>query len=142
MLEQKTPDGKVALIEWALHYYNTQSGWQQTVGGEIATWLQMPEIILGLHFEAELGKFFEYAYHWHCQKGPIRLRSGFRMMEIFDLYFSYELPWWNQAVNHQVKAMPNTSNWLNSNFIKEKSLNFAGSKFYVDWRRGLRSVLR
>jgi hypothetical protein len=94
MLQHMTPDGKVALIEWALHYYNNKpsDGWQRVAGGEIATWLQMPEIILGLHFESELGEYFEVVYAWHCRAGPIHTRSGFRMLEIFDLYFKFELP--------------------------------------------------
>ncbi|KAL7548072.1 hypothetical protein ACHAWF_011358 [Thalassiosira exigua] len=41
----------------------------------------MPSILLGLHFEAELGNYFEQVYSWHNRKGPFHQRSGFRMME-------------------------------------------------------------
>ena len=62
-------------------------------GREVATWLSMPSIILGLHFEAELGNYFKEAFAWHNRTGPHQTRSGYRMMEIHDLYFDSELPW-------------------------------------------------
>jgi hypothetical protein len=59
----------------------------------------MPLIILGLHFESELGLYFEEIYAWHNHDGPLNQRSGFWMLEIFDLYLGFEVPWWNFAVN-------------------------------------------
>eukprot|EP00581_Thalassiosira_minuscula_P011083 CAMPEP_0183718832 /NCGR_PEP_ID=MMETSP0737-20130205/11987_1 /TAXON_ID=385413 /ORGANISM="Thalassiosira miniscula, Strain CCMP1093" /LENGTH=102 /DNA_ID=CAMNT_0025948461 /DNA_START=699 /DNA_END=1007 /DNA_ORIENTATION=+ len=51
------------LIDWALEYANKdKSPWKRHVGKEIATWLSMPSIMLGLHFEAELGSYFEETY--------------------------------------------------------------------------------
>lgn len=106
-----------ALIEWALKFANeSRSPWKKRVGKEIAIWLSMPSIILGLHFESELGNYFEVIYAWHCRTGPLHNRSGFRMLEIFDLYFGYEVPWWNDAVIHPEKKLPNTMKYLRENF--------------------------
>jgi hypothetical protein len=52
MLEYKTVDDKCALVEWALRYANQMSGYQQQLGLELALWMQMPQIIFGLHFES------------------------------------------------------------------------------------------
>lgn len=65
MIQYITADGKCALVEWALVYANSKDGWQRTVGEEVATSLQMPEVILGLHFEAEIGAYFEEVSSWH-----------------------------------------------------------------------------
>ena len=43
----------------------------------MATWLSMPDIVVGLHFEAELGEYFETTYYWHNRTGPLHTRSGF-----------------------------------------------------------------
>jgi len=59
MLNFQTADGTCALVAWALSYANEKDGWLRTVGAEVAMWLQMPELILGLHFEVELGNYFE-----------------------------------------------------------------------------------
>ena len=93
MLAKKTADGSCALLLWAMHWANkSRSAWKRQVGKEVATWMSMDTVILGLHFEAELGNYFEEVYAWHNRKGPINERSGFRMMEIFDLYFGFEVP--------------------------------------------------
>jgi hypothetical protein len=52
----------------------------------------MPQIILGLTFEAELGIYFEEVMAWHNCKGPFNERPGFRMMEIFFLCLGFEIP--------------------------------------------------
>ena len=76
----------------------------------------MSSIILGLHFEAELGNYFEVAYAWHNRTGPNHTRSGFRMMEIHDLYFDFELPWWSEVNENPATHMPKTMAYLNENF--------------------------
>jgi hypothetical protein len=58
-----TPLGVMCLIAWALYFTNfSRSSWKSRVGREVATWLSMPSIILGIHFEAELGNYFKEAY--------------------------------------------------------------------------------
>jgi len=76
----------------------------------------MPSIILGLHFESELGNYFEEIYAWHCRPGPLNDRSGFRMLEIMDLYYGFEVPWWNEAVANPETKLPKTMKYLRENF--------------------------
>ena len=93
MMTCSTGFGTVCIIAWALYFDNqNHSSWKSCVGREVETWLSMPAIVLGLHFESELGKYFEEIYAWHNHPGPHNTRSGFQMMEIHNLYFDFELP--------------------------------------------------
>ena len=57
MLVFSTGLGAPCLVEWALYFHNyNRSQWKSRVGREVATWLSMPSIILGFHFESELGE--------------------------------------------------------------------------------------
>ena len=76
----------------------------------------MDAILLGLQFESELGSYFEEVTAWHNRKGPINDRSGFRMMELFDLYLGFEVPWWNKAVANPASKMPKMMKFLEDNF--------------------------
>ena len=117
MVETMTTDGVPSLVAWALTFANeSRSDWKKRVGQEITTWLLMPSIILGLQFEAELGSLFEEIYAWHNRTGPLYKRSGFRMMEIFDLYFGFEVPWWNEVVEDPACKLPKTMKYLRENF--------------------------
>ncbi len=99
MNAKKTKDGVPSLVAWGLYFANKNcSQWKHRVGKEIATWFSMPSILLGLHFESELGIYFEEITAWHNRKGPINNRSGFWMMELHSLYLGFEVPWWNEAV--------------------------------------------
>ena len=120
MIAARTSDGVPALVAWAFTFANeSRSSWKRRVGREIAVWTLMPEIMLGLHFEAELGAYFEEVYAWHNRPGPLNQRSGFRMMEIFDLYLGFEIPWWNEAVATPELKLPNTMEYLEANFDGE-----------------------
>ena len=78
MMESITQDGVPFLVARALTFANqSRSGWKRCVGMEIATWLSMPPIILGLQFEDELGTYFEEIYAWHNRTGPLNKRSGY-----------------------------------------------------------------
>ena len=106
MLSSETNDAIPSLVAWALVYANeSRSNWKARAGREIATWLSMPEVNLNLKFEAEIGAYFEEIYAWHNRKGPLNKRSGFRMMEIFDVYFGLEVPWWNSAASNSVSKL-------------------------------------
>ena len=127
MYGKKTKDGVPSLIAWALYFANnSRSTWKCRVGKEIATWLSMPAILLGLHFESELGIYFEEITAWHNRPGPINSRSGFRMMEVHSLYLSFEVPWWNEAVTNPASRIPKTMKFLED--------NFQGDEY--DFRRG------
>lgn len=109
MLACSTGFGVVCLVAWALYFANnSRSSWKSRVGKEVATWLSKPEIVLGLHYEAELGDYFEEIMAWHNRTGPNNSRSGFRIMEIHDLYFKYEISWWNQVNENPRTHMPKT----------------------------------
>ena len=117
MLALHSGFGIVCLVAWALHFTNnSRTSWKARVGKELATWLSMPSVILGIHFEAELGNYFEEVYAWHNRSGPHNSRSGFRMMEIHNLYFDFELPWWNIANDTPRLHLPSTMEYLESNF--------------------------
>ena len=116
-----TPEGNSALVEWALKFVNeSTSDWKRRAGQEIATWLSMPSIILGLHFESELGNYFEEIYAWHCRSGGLNKRSGFRMMEIYDVWLGFEVPWWNKAIKNPELQLPKTMKYLDDNFEGEE----------------------
>ena len=117
MLQKSTTDGTPSLVAWGLHFANTsRSGWKKRVGKEVAIWASMDSIRLGLHFEAEIGNYFEEIYAWHNRSGPVNKRSGFRMMEVFDLYFGYEVPWWNSVNRDPQAKLPQTMQFLRDNF--------------------------
>ena len=80
----------------------------------------MPPIILGLQFEDELGTYFEEIYAWHNRTGPLNKRSGYQMMEIFELYFGFEVPWWNEVVADPESKLPKTMKYLCKNFTGEE----------------------
>lgn len=120
MLACSTGVGVVSLIAWALYFANNnRSTWKSRVGRELATWFSMPSIVLGIHFESEIGNYFEEVYAWHNRTGPHNSRSGFRMLKIHNLYFDYELPWWNQVNDDPRTGIPNTIEYLEKNFSGE-----------------------
>ena len=109
--------GTMCLIDWALYFANQNlSSWKSCVGKEVATWLSMTAIVLGMHFESELGNYFKDIYAWNKRPRPHNTRYGFRMMEIHNLYFDFDLPWWNQFNDSPRLHMPNTYEYLEQNF--------------------------
>lgn len=80
----------------------------------------MPEIMLALYFEAELGTYFEEVYAWHNRSGPLSKQSDFRMMEMFDLYLGFEVPWWNEAVTTPESKLSITMKYLEEYFKGEE----------------------
>ena len=80
----------------------------------------MPAIILALHFESELGDYFKETYTWHNQNSPLNTSNGFRMLSVFDLYFDFQLPWWNGAVNEPATYIPKTIKYLEDNFTGDE----------------------
>ena len=121
MLEATTGNGVPSIVAWALPFANeSRSDWKRRVGGEIALWLSMPPVVLGLKFEAELGSYFEEIYAWHNWTGPLNVRSGFWMLERFDLYFGFEVPWWNEVVTGPETKLPKTTKYLREKFEGEE----------------------
>ena len=85
---------------------------------EITTWLD--SILLGLQFKSELGSYFEEIIAWHNRNGPFNDRSGFRMMELFDLFLGFGVTWWNEEVANPSSKMPKTMKFLEDNFDREE----------------------
>ena len=117
IIDARTTNDVLALVAWALVFVsNERSSRKCSVVHEVATWALMPEIILGIQLEAELGGYFEEVYAWYCCPGPLNKRICFRMLEIFDIYLGFELPWWNEAVTGPVSKLPKTMKYLEEPF--------------------------
>ena len=92
-------DGEHALIRWAHSCYkfsNTTSG--RLISKDVIEMLNMPDILIGLHFERDMGKYFEVTSRWHGQPGCLDNRPGFRSMELHTLWFEFVCPWWNGSL--------------------------------------------
>ena len=77
IINTKTTDGQSCLLVWAITLANeSSSAWIRCAAQELATWINMPSLILGLHFEAELGSYFEETMAWHNRPGPLSRRTG------------------------------------------------------------------
>ena len=112
-----TAGGVVCLVAWALYFANnSRNPWKGIVGKEIALWLSMSSIILGLHFESELRNYFEQCSAWNNRKGPFHKRSGFGALEFQDYFWDFEMAWWNAVVDCPSKCMPVTMKFLDDDF--------------------------
>ena len=117
LLKVKNRQGIMCLIAWGLWFFNfSRTDWKQTCGREVALWLSMPAIILALFFESELGNFFEQSYDRQNRPGPFHSRSRFRMMEVHDQFWGFDMAWWNASVDDPGRCMPNTMKYLEENF--------------------------
>ena len=60
-----TAGGLPAYSAWSKTWYALadSQAWYKQVAGEISTWLNMKSLILGLHFEKDLGMFFGVVIH-------------------------------------------------------------------------------
>jgi hypothetical protein len=65
----KTVDNKPALLVWAHKMSQHHTGnWRLTLK-DVAKMLIMPSIMIGVHFEADLGQYFEVIMQWHWYPG-------------------------------------------------------------------------
>jgi hypothetical protein len=58
-----TANGEPALLAWAHYMYEHSDGWVKRASKEVVLMFLMPEIIVALHFEAEVGESFEFTSH-------------------------------------------------------------------------------
>jgi hypothetical protein len=100
--------------------------WKHCVGKEIATWLSIDLILLGLQLKSELGLYFKEVTAWHNPKGSIDNHSGFHMMELFYLYLGFKVPWWNGAVVNPTSKMSKRMKTLEYNFKGEEYMFHQG----------------
>ena len=76
----------------------------------------MSSLLLDIYFEAEIGEYFEVLYGWNNRAGPLYTQSGFRMMQVHELYFGFELHWWNDTIDNPDTNLPKTIKYLEDNF--------------------------
>jgi hypothetical protein len=61
-----------------------------------------------MQFEAELGVYFDAVMSWHSRTGLFSDRAGFRMLEIHEFFFRFELPFWKKAMTSPELSFPKT----------------------------------
>jgi hypothetical protein len=76
--------------------------------------LFMPAAIVALHFESELGNYFEVTSNWHAMPGELSARTGFRMLEMHTLWFEFIMPWWEEAKQNPALRFPKTFEHMKS----------------------------
>ena len=99
-LQKMSDDGNTPLlIEWA-HSCGDYSTSENTkvIARDVVEMLFMPEILVALNFETEMGLYFEITSRFHGQPGILSDRPGFRAMELHTLWFEYVCPWWESAM--------------------------------------------
>jgi len=65
-------------VVWAYRYLPLVDGWRRIALEELIVFFLMPEIIVGIQFEAELVDYFDITYQWHAYPGELCSRPGFR----------------------------------------------------------------
>lgn len=91
-LEKKTENGTPSLIAWAKRIEKYSTSTPSRIASHLALLLLKPEIILALHFESEMGSYFEVTMNWHSQPGETNTRNNFRMLEIHTFWFEFVIP--------------------------------------------------
>ena len=70
--------------------------------------------------EAEVGAYYEETMAWHNRPGPYKKRCSFRIEEVHNIYFRFELPWWNRACSKAENCLPKTIAYIDANFDGEE----------------------
>ena len=89
-LEEKSDDNTPVLIQWAHSCgdYST-SDTTRVIAKDVVEMLLMPEILVALNFEREMGLYFEVTSKFHGQPGTLSDRPGFRAMELHTFWFEF-----------------------------------------------------
>ena len=97
-LEEKSDDDTPVLIQWAHSCgdYST-SELTRVIAKDVVEMLLMPEILVALNFEREMGLYFEVTSKFHGQPGTLSDRPGFRAMELHTFWFEFVCKWWEGA---------------------------------------------
>ena len=87
------------LIQWA-HSCGEHAASEnaKVIAKDVVKMSLMPEILVALHFEREMGLYFEVTSKFHGQPGALSERAGFRVMELHSLWFEFVCPWWESSV--------------------------------------------
>ena len=59
----------------------------------------MPGILATLHFEQEMGLYFEITSGWHGSPGSLVEPPGFQSMELHCLWYEFVCLWWNSSIS-------------------------------------------
>eukprot|EP00957_Ditylum_brightwellii_P093091 7087460-Ditylum_brightwellii.AAC.1 len=70
--------------------------------------LMLPEIIVGLHFEREMGLYFEVTSKWHGTPGSLSTHYEFQLLELHALWFEFIAPWWKSSTTNLKKNFSKT----------------------------------
>ena len=113
-METMTAKGEKALVAWATSLLqNKLSKLGRTIMNDVLRLLLMLPILISVHFEAELGQYFEITTFWHAQLGKSK-RPGFRMLDIHTLYLDFCIPFWNKSLDKPEEVFPETYAFMNS----------------------------
>ena len=104
------------LLLWAIEVHSRFTGLKRTIAEDIMKMIEVPDIILALNYEAELGNYFEVTTKWHNHPGDFSIRVGFRMLEYSQLVFEYIRPWWTVANKSPKDCFPHTMAYLHNHF--------------------------
>ena len=116
----KTKDSTLVIIEWAIRMDRYGLPVVSDAARHLVQLLLMPEIILALHFECDLGTYFERTMLWHGNVGQMNKRPGFRMLEFHSFLLEFVMPWWECAKNNPQLGLPNTYSYWNVHFNEAK----------------------
>ena len=98
-MQEKDENGIPILIKWAHSCGDYASAeMARIIAKDVVVMLCMPEVLVALNFEREMGLYFEVTSRFHGQPGRLSSRPGFRAMELHSLWFEFVCPWWESAV--------------------------------------------
>jgi hypothetical protein len=88
----KTVGNKPALLVWAHKMLQHHTGNWRLAPKDVVKMLIMPSIMVGVHFEANLGQYSDVTIQWHAYPGEFSTQPGFRIMELHQNCTLYLLP--------------------------------------------------
>lgn len=116
-LELVNDESESVLIAWAKQMYLTSnSEWVRRAAGELVELLLMPEIIVGLIAEDEIGDYFRMTmafYKGHSKDGSL---PGFNTLDFIYFYYDKILPWWQVALVYPHKKLSKCWKYIEANF--------------------------
>jgi hypothetical protein len=107
-----TVDKEPALLVWAHMMSQHHTGNWRLAAKDVIEMLSIPNIMVGVHFEANLGHYFEVTMQWHAYPGELSTQPGFRVMEVHQLYFDFIAPFLEEARLNPSKQLKRTYKYL------------------------------
>jgi hypothetical protein len=107
-------DSRPALLVWAHKMSQHHTGNWRLAAKDVIEMLLMPSNMVGVRFEADLGKYFEVTMQWHAYPGELSTQPVFRVMELHQLYFDFIAPFWEEARLNPSKQLKRTYKYVES----------------------------